>query len=688
MKRHNKKTIVLCLLLSIFLYFVFSTIAYSAINGTIKITGDAYARVETDVRITDLRLGVSLNATSNYENFGKNHISTEVNLTNSSSKIMYYIEITNYGSNDIGIYDITGLPEGVSYSISNYNLHDKICDDTGKCNNFAKKTLELTLTTTSSYSGSLQLNFDFRTFHKVTYTGLENMGYPTEVIDGGTFKITFKEALKRVVLIYNNREMLNYPTVSIGHIITLSNITKDIEIKIKDPVAKLVNGSINKIGSQVCIEDECFYITKNDGTTVTMLSKYNLHVGSKWTGPAVIALENPTGIQDSKAIGWFAERSQSNPVIGTVGVYAGTESYWKSTTSSYPAYIYNSNSLMYNYLENYKIVLTNKGASISNIRLIDIDELTALGCNTSTNLCTNSSYSWLYSTSYWTGNASSDGDVWNVMTDGSINSSMTIKDFSAGNDVLSEDTWQQMLYGARPVIELPVDEVYIPPSNAYLKTGDINEIGSEVCIDEECFYILKNDGTNVSMISKYNLHIGNTYDGTVVPLENPTGIQNEKAIGWFSGRSKTNPIIGSIGFYNYGNIYWSSSVSNYPAYVFNANSPIYSHLQNYKNILINKGANVSNIRLIEVNELVNLGCNISSSSCTSSQYPWLYSTSYWTGSAASSSTVYHVMSNGNLNSNITFTDFNYGSDTLVTETYHEILTGARPVIEMPVSGIH
>ena len=111
-------------------------------------------------------------------------------------------------------------------------------------------------------------------------------------------------------------------------------------------------------------------------------------------------------------------------------------------------------------------------------------------------------------------------------------------------------------------------------------------------------------------------------------------------------------------------------------------------MQNYKNILINKGANVSNIRLIQVNELVNLGCNISTSSCTSSQYPWLYSTSYWTGSAASSSNVYHVMSNGNLNSSITFTDFNFGSDTLAAETAHEILTGARPVIEIPVSEIH
>ena len=684
MKRHNKKTIVLCLLLSIFLCFVFSTIAYSAINGTIKITGDAYARVETDVRITDFRLGASLNATSNYENFGKNHISTEVNLTNTSSKIMYYIEITNYGSNDIGIYDITGLPEGVSYSISNYNLHDKICDDTGKCNSFIKKTIELTLTTTSSYSGSLQLNFDFRTFHKVTYTDIENMGYPTEVIDGGTFKIPFQEDLKRVQLLYNNREILFYKTVTNGQIITLSNITKDIEVKIKARIAKIANGDINEVGSEVCIQDECFYIISKNGSTISMLAKYNLHVGAEILDSSyeIKSIENPTGKQDPSALGVRFDSSGGDifPFIGLVPF--SNEAYWHDETglkssygNSYPVDVYDNNSTIYGYINNYQLYLESLGLTVNKARLLNNEEFQFFEPDfPESEFDNDGNYPFINLTSFWTGVAYNSDSIATAFYNGGSASVFTTE-FNSNS------------YGVRPVIEIDVDEIYVQ-SGARLVNGSLDTIGSEVCIDEECFYILKNDGTNVSMISKYNLHIGNTYDGTVVPLENPTGIQNEKAIGWFSGRSKTNPIIGSIGFYNYGNIYWSSSVSNYPAYVFNANSPIYSHLQNYKNILINKGANVSNIRLIEVNELVNLGCNISTSSCTSSQYPWLYSTSYWTGSAASSSTVYHVMSNGNLNSNITFPDFNYGSDTLVTETAHEILTGARPVIEMPVSGIH
>lgn len=160
-----------------------------------NITGTAYARVESNVRITDFRLKSASNATSSYEDFGKSHISTNVDLASTSSSITYYLEITNYGSVDVGILNITGLPSGVNYSIKDYNLTEKICNDSGKCNSFINKTYELTLTATSSYSGNIVMNFDFRTYHKVTYTDITNINYPTEVIDGGSLSITFKEDL-------------------------------------------------------------------------------------------------------------------------------------------------------------------------------------------------------------------------------------------------------------------------------------------------------------------------------------------------------------------------------------------------------------------------------------------------------------------------------------------------------------
>ena len=107
----KKKYLKLFSLFFIILFcYVIQTIVYSAFSSTMKITGSAHSRIEADVRITDFRLASTNNATSSYEEFGKSHIITEVNLNNSSSSITYYLEITNYGSADVGIFDITGLP--------------------------------------------------------------------------------------------------------------------------------------------------------------------------------------------------------------------------------------------------------------------------------------------------------------------------------------------------------------------------------------------------------------------------------------------------------------------------------------------------------------------------------------------------------------------------------------------------
>ena len=39
--------------------------------------------------------------------------------------------------------------------------------------------------------------------------------------------------------------------------------------------------------------------------------------------------------------------------------------------------------------------------------------------------------------------------------------------------------------------------------------GDYDTVGSEVCIGEECFYVISSDEDNVLMLAKYNLYVGN-----------------------------------------------------------------------------------------------------------------------------------------------------------------------------------
>lgn len=205
-KKIKKKHIIYAsLLMGIFSLFSFATIAYSAINSTARVSGKAYARVEADARITDFRLASTNNATSSYEEFGKNHIVTEIDLVDSTSSISYYVEITNYGSTDVGIYSISGLPSGVNYSLDDYNLKDKICDENNVCNGFIKKTFKITLTTTGTYAGNIQLNFDIRPFLTISYVGFSNQ-YLNEFIAGDSVSIDLSSDNKELVYAFGQED--------------------------------------------------------------------------------------------------------------------------------------------------------------------------------------------------------------------------------------------------------------------------------------------------------------------------------------------------------------------------------------------------------------------------------------------------------------------------------------------------
>ena len=656
MKRKNKKLKLFSLIFMVLFVFVSQTIVYSAINSTMTIKGDAYARAEEDVRITDFRLATTNNATSSYEEFGKNHIVTEVDLIDTSSYITYYLEITNYGSVDVGIFDITGLPSGVNYSIKNYNLHDKICDDSGKCNSFIKKTYEITLSTNSTYSGNVQLNFDFRTYHKVTYTNITNNNYPTEVIDGGTLKITFKEDLKRVLVLSNNTELAYYKQVSNGQTIEINNIFNDVEVKIKEQVARLKNGDLNKVGSEVCIGEECFYIISNDGSTITMLSKYNLYVGGELNNSSenfTIYGDEATGIQDSTMLGMFSDGS----IYKGVTKFSET-AYWledNTLKDEYVAesspYIYDNNSIIYSYVENYKKYLENQGLSLVEARLIKEEELQKLGCNYSG--CKSAS-SWVNSTSYWTGTLY-DLEYGFIATVGNGNETLSMSRFETGDFM--------MYYGVRPVIEIDVDEIYVPPV-AKLVSGDLDTVGSEVCIKDECFYVISSDTDSVTMLAKYNLYVGGSnVSGWTAYGDEATGIQDPIMLGIRTGQSARN---GTTSFST--SVYWGSVSGG--TYVYDSNSLLYTYIENYKIYLESQGAIVNDARLIKLEELYALGCSSVDLGCEAAP-SWVYTSSYWSGTFYGSDHVWGMYDNYLRHDQVVF-----------SHAY-----GVRPVITIPKKAI-
>lgn len=185
-------------------------------------------------------------------------------------------------------------------------------------------------------------------------------------------------------------------------------------------------------GDEVKLGAEHFYILNVGNSKVTMLAKYNLNIGYEWQCDynyhctMINEVSSSTlgyGTQDANSKGWSQEGR-----LNYKGTIAFLESaletriyYWiESDTlksaygNSYPAYVYDSNSDPYNYVENYIDYLKEQGAPSSIAgRLPSLDDLSPFGCEYDTSEefgtpCQNTTPPWIYSSSYWLGDAYHD----------------------------------------------------------------------------------------------------------------------------------------------------------------------------------------------------------------------------------------------------------------------------------------
>ena len=382
----------------------------------------------------------------------------------------------------------------------------------------------------------------------------------------------------------------------------------DTSISIKDNgVFKITaNGSLDDIGTIVTIGDQQFYTIGTDGDNVKLFSDMNISLDEK-------------PIQSLRA-----------------GKTAFSSSSYKGT--NYSDY---KGSIAENYVNKYKSrIEADYGIEVIEARLITYDELISedIGCNSVSLTCSNAP-SFIYSTSYWTGSADNNHPdiVWDVYSTGDFESSYCYGDYD---------------FGVRPVIVLKKSDIVIKVKP--IANGSFDDIGTVVTIGDQQFYTVGTKGENVKLLSKYNLHVGNQYDDDngIVVLANPTGKQSENAIGWFNGYSATNPIIGSTAFSNSGSSYSGSIVEGY--------------VNNYKTILESEyGVDVLEARLITKSELVSkkIGCSDVNYTCSNAP-SFIYSTTYWLGSAYDANSVWRVRNGG---------DFNYRYD-------YEYYIGVRPVI--------
>lgn len=410
------------------------TVGYSAFVTEMSISKIvSHVRVQKDVRITNVQFleDESSNVVSNSVDYDEDSLIGNVTFNGIDSVASYKVTFTNFGNAKVyaDVSKYTG-------SISATPL-----DAMGVVEPLGGTFEVIMLVSPEEIkTESFNIDFSFRRIFNITYDGIS--GDNQEILEGETYSVFLGEDVCDYIEIYMDGVRLDessYDT-SYGQLI-ISNVTGDVTIKERERVARLMKGTLTDPGSEVCMGDECFYIISNDGTTISMLSKYNLHVGNTYDDVnGAVPLKEPTGIQNEKAIGWFEGYSVENPIIGSKPF--SLTNYWADEVSSYPAYVYNEKSNIYVDVENYRSYLKGLGVKIGDARLIKLSELEKLGCNRTTGTCINT-YDWLYSTTYWTGDAGEGTDFWRIYSNGAL-----------GGSNYSLET-----RGVRPVIEVASGEV-------------------------------------------------------------------------------------------------------------------------------------------------------------------------------------------------------------------------------------
>ena len=131
-RNNNSQKKVRIIVITILLIVVLLTIGFSAFSTELHLDDLAVkVRIQKDLRITNVSLSnTSNNGSSSWEDYDIDSISSSITLPNSNSTVSFDIEVTNLGNVESGIFNITGLPNNLTYTLSGYTLHDMLCDDT------------------------------------------------------------------------------------------------------------------------------------------------------------------------------------------------------------------------------------------------------------------------------------------------------------------------------------------------------------------------------------------------------------------------------------------------------------------------------------------------------------------------------------------------------------------------------
>ena len=169
----NKKSIFSVIILFLVLSITIGFSAFASEMSISKIVADV--RVKKDIRITDVSLkNYNFNGVEPIFDFDENSIILLNSFVSIGDSITFNVTVTNIGSVEVGLLNLV-VPDGINYSIKNYTMGDKICDDSGKCSLGISKVFEISVSADYEFALNVEnykFDFDFRKVHSISYTNI------------------------------------------------------------------------------------------------------------------------------------------------------------------------------------------------------------------------------------------------------------------------------------------------------------------------------------------------------------------------------------------------------------------------------------------------------------------------------------------------------------------------------------
>lgn len=198
---------------------------------------------DKDIKITNVIINEGNSIIYSYSD---NSISSKISLPNSDSKIIYDIEITNFGNVPLGLYNISNLPDNIEYETIGYTLKDKILENGQKISFQLLFKYKNNLYNNSITDFEINCVFNFKEYHNITYNNLLYNSYPSDIIDGDTLTIDIS-SITNDIEVTSPFGRVDY-ILNDGYLI-IKNITSDITINNKDYIYDVNYASAGEISS-------------------------------------------------------------------------------------------------------------------------------------------------------------------------------------------------------------------------------------------------------------------------------------------------------------------------------------------------------------------------------------------------------------------------------------------------------